>query len=117
MNDLQNAFIYIKPKQPEPVARVFGRPLSPLARLFRAVRGALFGHEFTCWHMDADGDVKVFHCKTFADAMDWVDCALNDSRVWVVDRRGSLVAVRHPVRSPRHDLYVRRAGAKPVVVR
>ena len=29
MNDLQNAFIYIKPKQPEPVARVFGRPFLP----------------------------------------------------------------------------------------
>lgn len=58
MNDLRNPFTATEPKQPEPVAQVFGRPLSPLARLFRAVRRALFGHEFTCWHMDADGDVK-----------------------------------------------------------
>lgn len=117
MNNLQNTLTSTKPKQPEPVTQVFGRPLSPLARLFRAVRRALFGHEFTCWQVGADGDVKVFRCKTFADAMDWVDCALNDRHAWVIDRRGALVAVRHPVCSPRHYMYVRQAGAKPAAVR
>ena len=79
-----------------------------MRNLIHAIIRAIFGHEFTCWHMDSGGAVKVFHCKTLAEAMAWIPCALNDSSALVVDRQGYLVLERYPVRVQDHELEIRR---------
>lgn len=71
--------------------------MKKLTALYKAAIRAVFGHEYTVWHLDADGDRKIFHCKTYTEAFAWVSCALNCSTVKVLDRSGYLVCQRNPV--------------------
>ena len=71
--------------------------MKKLTALYKAAIRAVFGYEFTCWHLDTDGDRKVFHCRTYEEAFAWVSCALNCSTVKILDRNGYLICQRNSV--------------------
>lgn len=71
--------------------------MKKLTALYKATMRLIFGYEYTCWHLDSDGDCKTFHCKTYGEALAWVSCALNCSTVKVIDRNGYLVCQRNPI--------------------
>lgn len=71
---------------------------SNLTNAYKVAIRSILGHEFTVWHCDSDGDVKVFHCKTYQEAHAWVSCALNCSVVKIINRQGYLVAMRDSVK-------------------
>lgn len=54
-----------------------------------------FGGSFKVAHIDAaTGKRKVFWCDTWADAIEWVSCALNDDTVIVTNTAGFVLAQR-----------------------
>ena len=63
---------------------------------------SIFGHEFTVWHQWDDNSkqkVKVFHCKTYSEALEVLACGFNDGVNCIVDRKGYLVAERYAVKA------------------
>ena len=55
----------------------------------------LFGGTYKVVHTcSATGKRKVFWCNTWQDAIEWVECALNDDRVTVTDSSGFVIAAR-----------------------
>lgn len=71
--------------------------MNKLTNLYKAAIRSIFGYEFMVWHLDADGARKIFHCKTYEEALEWVSCALNCSSATVVDRNGYFVCQRFPI--------------------
>ena len=71
--------------------------MKKLQAIYKAAIRAVFGHEYMVWHQNADGTLDVFHCCTLQDAMEWVQCALNCSKVVIMDRSGYLVCQRNPI--------------------
>lgn len=69
---------------------------------YKALTRLIFGHEFTVWHhWDDKGKqkVKVFHCKTYSEALEVLACGFNDGVNCIVDRSGYLVAERYAVKA------------------
>ena len=71
--------------------------MKKLHSLYKTAMRLIFGHEYMVWHLDADGDRKIFHCGTYEEAFAWISCALNCSTVKVTDRSGYIVCQRNPV--------------------
>lgn len=71
---------------------------SNLTHAYKAAIRSIFGHEFTVWHHwnDSKGKpkTKVFHCKTYSEALEMLACGFNDGVNCIVDRSGYLVAER-----------------------
>lgn len=62
---------------------------------YQSIMRLIFGYEFMCVHIDAkNGKRKVFHCTTYADALEWMACACNDDTAKIVSRQGYLIAQR-----------------------
>ena len=75
---------------------------SNLTNAYNAAIRAVFGHEFTVWHHWADKGkqkVKVFHCKTYSEALELLACGFNDGVNRIVSRQGYLVAERYAVKA------------------
>lgn len=63
-----------------------------MLKLFNRI---FFGGSFKVAHIDAaTGKRKVFWCDTWADAIEWVSCALNEDTVTVTNTMGFVLAVR-----------------------
>lgn len=71
--------------------------MKKLTALYKSTMRLIFGFEFICRHDNADGTSKIFHCKSYEEAITWVSCALNDSAVTVIDRSGYFVCKRFPI--------------------
>lgn len=68
---------------------------------YKALTRLIFGHEFTVWHHWEDKGkqkVKVFHCKTYSEALEVLACGFNDTVNRIVSREGYLVAERYAVK-------------------
>lgn len=73
-----------------------------IVNAYKSAIRAVFGHEFTVWHHWEDKGkqkVKVFHCKTYSEALEVLSCGFNDGVNCIVDRKGYLVAERYAVKA------------------
>lgn len=75
---------------------------SNIVNSYKALTRAVFGHEFTVWHhweYKGKQKVKVFHCKTYSEALEVLAYGFNDGVNCIVDRKGYLVAERYAVKA------------------
>lgn len=77
--------------------------MQTLINLYRKAIRSILGHEYTVWHhwMDSKGKpkTKVFHCKTYSEALELLACGFNDGVNRIVSREGYLVAERYAVKA------------------